>query len=274
MSAFPSPFHKDEHTAPVSGTADALFLYINMERSHNRRAHMEKQLQNHGLRYQRIEAVNGIDALQNFTEDQKQRFFYCHGKNILAGELGCYLSHLRAMQHFLSSDAQTAVIMEDDAQLPDNLGVLWASLSQSGLEWDFLRLQSRRNYVKLALKPLLNNHSFCLNLTRSTGSTAYALNRKAATTLLDKLGDIQVPFDHAFDQPQHFGLKYRHLHPDIIGIASFNSTIEVSARQIISHFGKIKTLLWRGETETMRFLWSIQEYIREKARQNSKNHLS
>lgn len=225
---------------------------------------MEQQLSAHQLRYERISGVDGAQALSQFTDGQRAHFYKCHGKHILAGELGCYLSHLNALRHFLNSDAGTAVILEDDAQLPENLDTLWAGLSQAGKEWDFLRLQSRRNYYKLPTGPINNTYSFYISFTRSTGSTAYAVNKKAASVLLEKLQSIEVPYDHAFDQPQYFGLKYRHLFPNIIGIADFNSTIETSSRDIISAFGKLKTLLWRGHAETGRFIWSLKEYAQAK----------
>jgi glycosyl transferase family 25 len=259
-----TPFPADDARLAAQAQGEVLFLFINLDRSSQRRAHMEQQLNAHGLRYERISGVDGEQALKNFSSQQQQRFFDCHGKKILAGELGCYLSHLKALESFLHSDATSAVILEDDALLPASLDVLWASLEHSGSEWDFLRLQSRRNYYKLKFKPFTQNYAFCINITRSTGSTAYAVTKKAAAVLIEKLRDIEVPFDHAFDQPQLFHLKYRHIYPDIIGIADFNSTIETSPRQFISNFGKIKTLLWRAHTESLRFLWSIRAYAMAK----------
>jgi glycosyl transferase, family 25 len=243
---------------------NVLFLYINMDRSIKRRAHMEEQLNALQLRYQRIRGVDGAEALSHFSDAEQQHFFKCHGKKILAGELGCYLSHLNALHAFLATDAQCAVILEDDALLPRNPDVLWGSLAQAEKEWDFLRLQSRRNYYKLITRAFDKDHVFCLNLTRSTGSTAYAVTRKAAEILIQNLKTIEVPFDHAFDRPYNFGLKYRHIYPGIIGIADFQSTIETSPRELISLFGKINTLIWRSKTEIARFLWSIQEYAQAK----------
>ena len=39
------------------------------------------------------------------------------GRYLVAGEIACYLSHVRALQTFLASDADHALILEDDVEI-------------------------------------------------------------------------------------------------------------------------------------------------------------
>jgi glycosyl transferase family 25 len=240
--------------------ADTIFLYINMADSQDRRHHMEEQLAS--LVHERVEAVNGYELFATISEQDKKRFLKAHGRDLRPGELGCYLSHLKAMQRLLDSDYKYAVILEDDASMLETIPDLASYFSdKKAASWDFLRLQSRRQFHKLAL-----SDGFCLNLTRSTGATAYAVNRKAAKILLEKLQVIEAPFDHAFDRPQHFGLRYVHADPLPITVHGFCSTIETSRPQKLCGLAKLPSLWWRTKSEIFRFLWSLKFYLAWKSR--------
>ena len=69
---------------------------INLERSTDRLAACASQLDSYGLPFDRVEAVNGdtldvstINNLYNFSDSS-------YHKHMTRGELGCYLSHVRA----------------------------------------------------------------------------------------------------------------------------------------------------------------------------------
>lgn len=233
-----------------------LFLYINMADCTERRAHMEDELS--AFIHERVEAVNGRAIFDGLSELDKMRFRRCHGRDMRAGELGCYLSHLKVMERFLETDYAYAIILEDDAALAEKHDAIASYFTPDMTsKWDLLRLQSRRSFKKLSVRL-----GFCLNLTRSTGSTAYAINRKAARTLLDKLKTIEVPYDHAFDRPHEFGLKYLHADPLPVGIYPFESTIDTSRPYKNKGLKKVPSLWWRTKSEVSRALWSLAFYMR------------
>jgi glycosyl transferase, family 25 len=236
---------------------DVIFIYISLDRSAERRAFLERQLDEHQFQHQRFRAVEGTSPAGEMPESSKQRFLHAHGRHMRAGEAGCYLSHLGAMQQFLASDKQLAVILEDDAVLDDPERLAGVLAKSHRHHYDFLRLQSRRRYMALPVAKIEQSTDLAINLTRSTGSTGYVVNRKAATTLLAALSTIEVPFDHAFDRPQYLGLKYRHAQPALVSYRESPSTIETSKPIKGGAWVKAAALRWRAKTEIGRFIYAL-----------------
>ena len=75
--------------------------YINLDRSPDRRAHMESHLGAHNLAMERIAGIDGHALSDNTPGVDRALYRRCHGRNIRPGEIGCYLSHLRALEVFL-----------------------------------------------------------------------------------------------------------------------------------------------------------------------------
>ena len=66
------------------------------------------------LKVERITAVDGnLINIKSFSDD-----YLCRkemGRSIQPGEVGCFLSHKKALENFLSTDSKYAIIFEDDA---------------------------------------------------------------------------------------------------------------------------------------------------------------
>ena len=66
-----------------------------------------------------IEVFRGVDgrelpAIEYYKFMVGARGYIKHGQILTPGEVGCALSHVRMLQEFLNSNAQIAVIFEDD----------------------------------------------------------------------------------------------------------------------------------------------------------------
>lgn len=94
--------------------------YINLEKNKERLQNLKNQFKNFD-KFQRIEAVDGkkLSAFEYFTinENFKNRYF----KSISPGEIGCSLSHLKALKTFVKSDKKIAIILEDDINANDEI---------------------------------------------------------------------------------------------------------------------------------------------------------
>lgn len=93
-------------------------LYVNLERSRDRRNRMEDMFREFKLLDQctRVEAFDGAQIVKDpellaQTVDLPPN----HGMN--PGEIGCTLSHLRAAEMILESGHEYALVMEDDIHL-------------------------------------------------------------------------------------------------------------------------------------------------------------
>ena len=179
---------------------------------------MASQLEALQMPFTRIAAVDGRQVGAADHRVDAQRYRRRHGREVRPGEIGCYLSHIAAMQAFLATDASHALILEDDATLlPALPEVLARATSREAVAtWDVLKLESRRTGFKLALLQLTSAHALCVNLFRSTGSAGYVLSRHAAQVYLDKLLPIGQPFDHAFDRGWFLGLRMREAAPLVV----------------------------------------------------------
>ncbi len=128
-------------------------LLLNLDRDTQRRAHMEKQLARAQIAFTRQSGVLGDavpDAVKSYFFDKENR----PKTTMKRGEIGCYASHLLALQRVASSALGYAVlIMEDDLEIAEDCAkVINEAIRVAPKGWDILRLSSpsRRAFVPLA----------------------------------------------------------------------------------------------------------------------------
>ncbi len=194
---------------------------INLDRAPERLARISARLQALQLPFTRLPAV---DARQMQPEQRAllddRNFHRLHGMTPLLGELGCYLSHVAVMQRFLESSARFALVLEDDVQLHDALPAVLRGLAALPARWDMVKLSAVHSGTPVPVAEVAPGHRLAVMLSRCTGSSAYAINRRAAEAYLRPgtgLLPMQLPYDHVFDQGWRFGLKVRLVTPTPCG---------------------------------------------------------
>jgi glycosyl transferase, family 25 len=124
---------------------------INLARSVDRLASMQAQAQRIGLTYERFPGVLGA-ALPQSIRDK----FLVDGRvgsQLQPGEVGCYASHLMVCQEILRRGISSALVLEDDAQLDDDLiDVVENALAAAPDGWDVIKLcnPSTRTTIRVA----------------------------------------------------------------------------------------------------------------------------
>ena len=197
---------------------DLTCYLINLDRSPERLAAVSTRLTELRLPFERVAAVDGMRLSQEeFDEQTRENRYY---KPLRRGEVGCHLSHLEAMRRFVQSGRGYALILEDDAILPDSLPSLLADaidLHQCGSDpessWDVLKLaKSRRRRVDLA--PLGTDWRL-VEYGPSVPSTTVAAvwTRDAAQRWLQNFRGVARPIDCDLQHPWEFGLQIRSVHP-------------------------------------------------------------
>ncbi len=121
------------------------------------------------------------------------------GRPAVPGEVGCYASHLKAMEEFLATDHDFCLICEDDV-VPnaDLVNVLRESLEIPG--WDLLRAAKCREKGFRVWRKLPCGTAIGTNLKGFAFAAAYVVSRKGAETLLKKLTPMRLPYDLALFQ--------------------------------------------------------------------------
>lgn len=174
---------------------------LNLDRSKERYERVARSADEAGLHYLRISAVDGqqIDILHTPEIDEK-RFRRRHGKNILNGEAGCYLSHLRALSIIAESDAAYAVIVEDDVGFgKDFLPVINKLTQIEG--WDMIKFSNHRHRLFHRYIDITDKVSIGRFLHGPLGSSAaYMVTREGARKLLDKFTPMSLPYDVALER--------------------------------------------------------------------------
>ena len=117
--------------------------YINMDKSKDRNEWMIEQLSKNVERYYRVSGVNGYE-IQNKEHDIVDGIeFYNDFKELTIPEIGCTLSHLKAIQTAYENGENIAIIMEDNVYV-NMINLLDNSLEEivknSPEEWEILQL--------------------------------------------------------------------------------------------------------------------------------------
>lgn len=71
--------------------------------------------------------------------------WFLHGHHRTKGELCCAASHRKAYQQIYDNDHDWAIVLEDDAQLPDDFAQKIKEIEEKTREYDFVTLYLTRN---------------------------------------------------------------------------------------------------------------------------------
>jgi glycosyl transferase family 25 len=175
-------------------------LLINLDRDTDRLAHMEQQLARAGVAFTRQPGILGNAV----PDDLRPYFYHADGTpktTMKRGEIGCYASHLRALQYAASGEGgELTLIMEDDLDIASKLPeIIDGAVRVLPAGWDILRLSSppRRAYAPVARigSSLLVRYS---KIPNSAG--AYLVTRTGAQNFLQD-GIRGLTFDDDLRRP-------------------------------------------------------------------------
>ena len=243
-----------------------LIYVINLDRDAERMASIRANLGALGLPFERLPAVMGKDV----PDWEKLVDLPAYGwRNRLdtprAGEVGCYLSHLKAMETFLRTGAPWCVILEDDVEVLPACAEVLRSLAEKD-DWDLVKLFNFHSGMPMTKRPLSGGHRLVAHLTRTTSSAAYVVNRRAAETLLKSMRPISEQVDHALDRPWETGLRTRGIRPMpviLAPVAHTTSTIGYQDKKQGRPPGKaVKLFLSRAKKEISRFGYGLWDAVR------------
>lgn len=242
---------------------------INLDRATDRLARISAQLNRLQLPFTRLRAVDA----RAFTPQQaaalnEADYRRLHGKTPVPGELGCYLSHVEVMQAFLASDAEFALVLEDDALLHDSLPAVLQGLMQSPARWDMVKLSAVHSGTPVPVAQVAPGHHLAVMLSRCTGSSAYLMNRRAAQAYAQGLLPMRLPYDHVFDLGWRFGdLKVRLVTPTpCTHDEQIPTTIETAptATRKFTWTKRLAAHRYRLGVELRRFAYGVTSLLQEK----------
>ncbi len=234
---------------------------ISLEQDRERRKLLIEQLRCADISYQLVKAVDGYQLsaarLRRYNRERKEYFnklsyplpsSLSHfmeiitrkkfiknalAKDLLAGEVGCSLSHLKVYQEIVNRGAPWSIILEDDAQLVTDISSLFNEITKLDQQWDLVLLgynysgypsliHRRGIPIVLAGRKRLGEDLLMGRIVsvRHYGSQAYAISLNGAKRLLEKAKPIRYQADLLLWGGTEFFLKVGCFSPPIIGISS------------------------------------------------------
>lgn len=233
---------------------------LNLDRSPDRLSSVQKSADELGIVVTRVPAVDG----RSLTPEQQsgidlRAFERRNGKRVLPGEIGCYLSHLKALQLIADGTADYAVIIEDDVRFTDDFQRLTVELADIA-GWDMVKLINHRVVGFVKHRRLSGQYALGRCIHGPMGSSAaYAIKRDAARRLLHALRPMVVPIDVELERGWAHRASVFVFNEPIVRFGFGASTI------ITRKGGGYAPMKFRFYRRTGTLLYRASEYVRRAA---------
>ncbi len=219
---------------------------INLDRSADRLLQMQRQLENAGLEFERVPAVDG-NALddesigRHYSKELNRKKYYVPLKK---AEIGCYMSHLKACKKIVESGLDYGIILEDDLILKKNFRLLPEIIRHIPADWDYIKLiapfRKKRITGRIPIEMFENASARPekFELVRwnkpPTGTQAYAISRSGAEEFLRRRSVFFRPIDVDLQFTWETGIDVVGLEPQLCKISDAESTI--GGRKLKPHY--------------------------------------
>jgi GR25 family glycosyltransferase involved in LPS biosynthesis len=130
-------------------------------------------------------------------------------RNMTAGEVGCFLSHMGILQKILNNKYERSLILEDDAKFLYDCEKFKIAINNLLLEVpdDFYMISifnhrdniGNKNYNKFILKNRIGNYLHRIH-GETFGTVGYIISLKGASEILKSLYPLTVPYDYGLSQ--------------------------------------------------------------------------
>lgn len=171
-------------------------LYINLDRSLDRREQVEAEIAKAGVAAGRVPGFDGkrdIGMLPT-TYSATRRMFV--GKQLNPAEIGCVESHRRALRMLGEGGDAFGVILEDDVELLDGFRSAVDALIAETTGWHIIRLEWRKRGVLADTQVRVSTgHKLLVPKNMTFGAAAFLYSQEGAELALKALdgGYFQTP---------------------------------------------------------------------------------
>jgi len=199
------------------------------------------------------------DELADFDE---AGFRCLHGKIAMPAEIGCYFSHIRALEIIADAPEPFAVIAEDDIVFTSSFQPFLTHLTKI-TGWDAVKLVNHRTAAFQAFRRIDGQFSIGRCLHGPLGSSAaYVVTREGASKLLKALRPMRLPYDVALERGwagayQIFTSDKPVVEFSNIAISTIAQGRSAYAKKRLPAYKRISTLLFRATDYARRIAYSF-----------------
>lgn len=237
---------------------------INLDRARDRWASIERVFANTSFELCRVPAVDGMALSFPIKEYSEKLYRTIHGKPTQPREVGCYLSHVKAIEAFLATGDAHGLVCEDDITLgADFEEVLRAAMAHSA-HWNILRLTGLSTGHPMRVAKLCREYTLNVNIGRLKGLGVYVMDRAAAAALVPHLLPMGLPIDHALDREWFCGMRAAYVLPFPASQVEtgFKSSIQVGKSLKLAKWRRYLTVYpYQVFNEVTRWVFRVVSYI-------------
>jgi len=241
---------------------------INLDHAQDRWNAASEKFRLLGLNVVRVPATCGKELTFPHPDFAPWRFFFWYGRQRVPNEVACFFSHIKALQTFLDTDKEHAMICEDDVlPLPELTDVIRDSMQYSQY-WDLLRVNGIKPTRGYNFASLSHGFQLCCDLKTASGAGAYIVNRHAAQIIVRTFLPMTLPYDVALFYDWSRGIREVTVQPFpiLLDEATYtNSTIGARSRYPLLHPASLRhgiSLLHRLCSRTARKIARISLALR------------
>lgn len=209
---------------------------INLDRARERWDSVSQKFSPLGFHVVRVPAVEGKTLKLPCENVSPWRYFFFYGRPLSWGAVGCYLSHIKALNLFLDTGKEHALICEDDVSpIPELPEIIEESMKYAD-RWDLLRLNGLKQPPNIPFTKLDCGFELCSDLRYTSCTGGMIVNRFAAQRIIDKLLPMKMPYDVALFYDFPVGIREASINPYPIQFKDhFESCIGVTERYPLFH---------------------------------------
>ncbi len=237
---------------------------INLDSAQDRWAFMKRAFAETSFELCRVPAVDGMSLkfpVEDYSESLYHRF---HGRPTNPRIVGCYFSHVRAMQAFLATEDSHALICEDDLTLHAGFEAAVDAALLHARHWNILRLSGLSRGQPYRVARLTGDYELNVNFARLKGLGAYIVDRAAARATVTRLLPMYLPIDHALDREWFYGLRAACILPFPVSQSDsgFRSSIQVGKSLKLSPLRRwMTTYPFQVFNELTRWLFRFSSFL-------------
>jgi GR25 family glycosyltransferase involved in LPS biosynthesis len=214
-----------------------LILVLNMRRDVARWDHISSALRQLECPFTRIRAIDGRRHF-GLVRARIPRPYYSEvqGRALGPGECCTVLSHIAALKRVIRSQARSAIILEDDAEIDHRFKefvtgtlqeFLWYCdiVKFAGIEYDY----TSKTGPIIAHGPVAD---LIIPMHPTLGTAAYAVTQVGARRLLPALASVSDPIDHLINYYERHRIPYAETRPLLVGQGRFASNVAAELRAL------------------------------------------
>lgn len=172
-----------------------------------------------------VDGRSGVPVLKESESINEQRAITYRRRTLTSSEIGCYLSHLRAIRSAYEQGYQYVAVFEDDVIPEDDLAATLIACQQLDPQKHMVRLMELKPTKRKIIGPLGNHHSLTRPMRGTLGTQGYVLNRRGMERVLAYGSEVCMPIDKLYDNFFLYGLHCYAVEPHVIYEAASSSNV-------------------------------------------------